>query len=127
MIAHRPKDFDRISGNMLLRLEGRGLSSEQKASLIRFAKDAQLDSGVPWGAPKKVIADVLHLINDKRRRDGRPLMDEDCLRKALRALLKGMRKEPLAEELSDALSNLREVRLGVRKMPPLSEDLKKTA
>jgi len=127
MISHRPKDFDKISSSMLLRLEGHGLLPGQKLTLIHLARGSEIDNGVPWGGSKNMVADVLRIINDKRKRDGRPPMDEIELRDAARALLKGKRKEPLVEELSDALSNLREVKLGIRKMPPLDEDLKKTA
>jgi hypothetical protein len=128
MTAHRPREFTRISSNMLQRLEGIGLESGQKLTLIHLAKGSVIDQGVPWGGSKKLVADVLRIINDRRLRDGRPPMDECELRDAVRALLKGKRKEPKVEELSDALSNLREVKLGVRKMPaPLDEDLKRTA
>jgi hypothetical protein len=113
---------------MLLRLEGHGLETGQKLTLIHLAKGSVIDQGVPWGGSKKLVADVLRIINDRRKRDERPQMDENELRDAVRALLKGARKEPLVEELSDALSNLREVKLGVRKMPPpLDEGLKKIA
>ncbi|MCI0503946.1 hypothetical protein L0Y65_04505 [Candidatus Micrarchaeota archaeon] len=127
MTTHRPKDFDRISGAMLLRMAGNSLSSGEKLTLIHLARGAWIDSGVPWGGSKKLVADILRIINDKRTRDGRPMMDEAELRDAVRALLKGKRKEPLFEELSDALSNLREEKLGIRKIKPLTDDLKRTA
>jgi hypothetical protein len=112
---------------MLLRLEGHGLETGQKLTLIRLAKDSEIDHGVSWGGSKKMVTDVLRIINDKRKRDGRPAMDENELRDAVRALLGGKRKEPLVEELSDALSNLREEKLGIRKVKPLTDDLKRIA
>ncbi|MFH0884566.1 MAG: hypothetical protein V1861_02555 [Candidatus Micrarchaeota archaeon] len=128
MIAHRPKNFDRISSAMLRRLERHDLETGQKITLVNLAKGLEIDHGVRWGGSRKMVTDVLRIINDHRKRDGRPLMDEAELREAVRALLNGKRKEPLVEELSDALSNLREVKLGVRKMPPpLDEDLKRIA
>ena len=128
MTAHRPKDFTRVSSTMLMRLEGSGLKTAEKVALVRLAKGADIDQGVPWGDMRKLVNDVLRMINDKRKRDGRVLMDEAELRKAARFLLKGIRKEPLFEELSDALSVVREARLGVRKIPPLNDDdIKKIA
>jgi len=127
MIAYRPKDFVRITAAMHVRLEGHGLLTSQKAALIRMAKGHEIDEGVSWGGAKQMVTDILRIINDRRLRDGRPNMDEEGLRDAVRAMLKGSRKEPAVEELSDALANLREIRLGVRKMPPLHEDLKRIA
>ncbi len=127
MIAYRPKDFVRITAAMHVRLEGHGLLTSEKAALIHMAKGHEIDEGVPWGGSKQMVTDVLRIINDRRLRDGRPKMDEEGLRDAVRAMLKGSRKEPAVEELSDALANLREIRLGVRKMPPLHEDLKRIA
>lgn len=127
MISHRPKDFQRVSANMLLHLEGHGLEIGQKLTLIKLAKGAAVDEGVPWGGSKGMVADIIRIINDKRTRDGRPPIDENELRESVRALLKGRRKSPAVEELSDALCNLREIRLGSRRLPPLDEGIKRTA
>jgi|WetSurMetagenome_2_1015567.scaffolds.fasta_scaffold809677_1 hypothetical protein len=127
MTTYRPKDFVRITAAMHVRLEGHGLLTAQKAALIRIARGSEVDAGVSWGSAKQVVTDILRIINDRRLRDGRPRMDEEGLRHAVRAMLRGSRKEPAVEELSDALANLREIRLGVRKMPPLHEDLKRIA
>lgn len=127
MTTYRPKDFVRITAAMHVHLEGHGLKTSQKVALISMAKGHEVDQGVTWGSTKQIVTDILRIINDRRLRDGRPRMDEEGLRDAVRAMLKGKRKEPAVEELSDALSNLREVNLGVRKMPPLTDDLKRIA
>jgi hypothetical protein len=127
MTFFRPKDFDKVSGAMLLVLEGRNLTTVQRKALVELARAARQDKDVPWGAPKKIVADLLSIINNRRTRDGREQMDEDALRKAIRSFFANKRKDPLVEEFTDALCNLREARLGVRKVPPLTDDFKKIA
>lgn len=127
MTSFRPKDFDKVSGAMLLVLEGRHLSGTQRKALVELARAAKRDHDVPWGAPRKIVNDLLAIINNRRRRDGRNEMDEDALKVAIRAFFAGDRKDPSVEEFTDALCNLREARLGVRRVPPLTDNFKKIA
>lgn len=125
--SFRPKSFEKVTSQMLSHLEGKGLETGQKLTLISLAKGLPIDEGVPWGGSEKMVNDILHIINDKRVRDGRPLIDENGLRESVRLMMLGKRKSPAVEELSDALCNLREIRLGTRQLPPLDEGIKRTA
>ncbi len=126
MTRLRAPDYQRVSSIMLLRLAPEGAQPEERSRLLRRAKESPADEGVEWGSSKATIRDVLSIINDRRKRDDRPLMDERELEGAIRAYLNGKRKDPLVEEYSDALSSLREARLGINKHP-LIEGLQKTA
>ncbi len=126
MSSFRPKDFERVSGAMLLILDGRRLTTSQRKALAELSRAARQDTDVPWGAPRKIVNDLLVIINSRRRRDGRNEMDEDALKVAIRAFFAGDRKDPRVEEFTDALCNLREDRLGVRKVP-LTDGIKKIA
>jgi len=126
MMEFRPHDFERISYVMLLRLAACDMAKAERRCLAQKARHSWTDAGVPWGSANKAVSDVLKIVNDKRKRDGREPMGHDELALAIRSYLDGKRKDPLVEELTDALSNLREHRLGTNKFP-LLEGLKRTA
>ncbi len=124
--ALRPHDFDRTCNLVRLRLRGDSISPAEKLAIVGDIRKAANDRSVQWGSSTRVITDLLAIINGRRVRDERPSMDEEDLLRAIEDYLAGNRKAPRVEELLDALSNLREARLGIKKVP-LAEDLKKTA
>ncbi|MEW6035715.1 MAG: hypothetical protein AB1529_03825 [Candidatus Micrarchaeota archaeon] len=124
--ALRPHDFDRTCSLVRLRLRGDSISYEEKLAIVGDIRKAANDRNVPWGSSNRVITDLLAIINGRRMRDERPDMDQEDLLRATELYLAGNRKDPRVEELLDALSNLREARLGIKKVP-LAEDLKRTA
>jgi len=131
MNAHRPgfrpKDFDRVTASIQLRLERGSIDASTKAELLRMVRSSSPDHHVRWGRASRIVADILRIINDKRQRDDIPRLDETGLQAAVRAMAAGDRKNPAVEELLDALCNLREERLGVRKISPLEEGTRKIA
>ncbi|MBU0532923.1 hypothetical protein KKB44_05520 [Candidatus Micrarchaeota archaeon] len=64
-----------------------------------------------WGSVDKTIDDVLNIMNAKRGRDGRPPVALSDLHRAITSYLRDERN-PLVEEYTDALANVREMRLG---------------
>jgi len=126
MTGFRAPDFTRVTRIMLLRLEGHALTMREKSDLAHMACEAPDDAGVTWGGSRNLVRDILGLVNHKRNRDGRTPMDDKELISALRHFLNGRHNEPLAEEISDALCNLREARMSVFKIPP-EDDLKRIA
>ncbi|MEW6722360.1 MAG: hypothetical protein AB1324_03795 [Candidatus Micrarchaeota archaeon] len=124
-MKYRANDYTRVSNLMLLRLTANDIGHEERLRLIQTIRASNHDTGVPWGSPRRTIRDVLSIVNDRRARDGRPAMEETELREAISLYISGQRKNPLVEELTDALGNLREARLGFRE--PLFDSLRKTA
>jgi hypothetical protein len=124
--ALRAPDFERTCSLVRLRLRGDSISPEEKLAIVGDIRRAANDRNVQWGSSTRVISDLLAIINGRRARDERPEMDNEDLLRAIEDYLAGNRKATHVEELTDALSNLREARLGIKKVP-LAEDLKKTA
>ena len=67
-------------------------------------------------------------INIGRQRHGRPNISQDELRSAITRSFSVRVDDPLVQELTFALGNVREIRLGVNKfkdLKPLNEGIKK--
>ncbi len=127
MTGFRAPDFRHITRIMLLRLDGHALTMREKTEFLNLAFNAPNDEGVAWGPSRRAIKDLLSIINEKRRRDGRELMCLEGLKQALRLFIEGKSKDALAEEFHDALCNLREARMSVFKILPPEDTIKRIA
>ena len=81
-----------------------------------------------WGEIGTVAEDVIRIINIGRQRHGRPNISQDELRSAITRSFSVRVDDPLVQELTFALGNVREIRLGVNKfkdLKPLNEGIKK--
>jgi hypothetical protein len=120
----RADDYIGIASSMLLRLEKKGISRTEINELRDLAARHKHCGKVHWGSLSQVVEDTLAFINIKRSIDGRPPMGEDDLKAAIRSYLAKNREDPRSQELTDALNNVREKRLGLDKFQaylPLSE------
>ncbi|MFN7991786.1 MAG: hypothetical protein U0R44_06545 [Candidatus Micrarchaeia archaeon] len=121
---YRSKDYERISGILLMRLGIKDMQIVERQSLLERIRSASRDH-VPWGGSQKAITDLLAIVNDSRAKKGMERMALADLETALKLYLGGNRSDPRVEELNDALCNLRELRLGVNKFP-MAEGLRRT-
>jgi hypothetical protein len=126
MSSLRSQDYHRISRLMLLRLAENDMPAAEKLRLVGQVRASAVEPEVRWGSARRNISDLLKIINYKRERDNRAHMEEAELKGAILLYLSGETRHPDIEELTDALGNLREVRLGINKFP-LVEGLKRIA
>ena len=126
----RADDYIGIASMMLLRLDRKNISIAEAIELKDLSKKHRHCGKVRWGPCSKVTDEVLELINVKRSIDGRPPMDMDELKAAIRSYLCRPQCDPRVFELNDALNNIREKRLGLDKFEaymPIAENSANTS
>lgn len=127
--ALRPDNFQGITRRLLLHLQGRDMVDEKRDQLIGEAVAHAKGEQVRWGRTRDVVKDVIGVINIGRRASGRPSITEGELISAIYLYHDEQRSDHRVEELTDALANVREMRLGVNKFaayPPMDDKLRQT-
>lgn len=127
--ALRAKDYLAVSNRLLLLIEGKMLSIEERAARSSAARRAWSDENRLWKPLKAILENVRYMMDLKRGNDGQPPVTDAQLAEAIRAYIDNKMERPLAQAYADAISNVRETRIGLAKFkdfPPIDEK-KRTA